>query len=65
MSRTVITSGTTLLTVLVLLVFGGEVLRAFAFTLFFGIIIGTYSSIFVASTLVYEYATKYHKKVEF
>lgn len=65
MSRTIITGGTTLLTVLVLMIFGGEVLRAFAFTLFFGIIIGTYSSIFVASTLVYEYATKYHKKVEF
>ncbi|MCW8803438.1 MAG: protein translocase subunit SecF [Ignavibacteriaceae bacterium] len=65
MSRTVITGGTTLLTVLVLMIFGGEVLRAFAFTLFFGIIIGTYSSIFVASTLVYEYATKYKKKVEF
>jgi preprotein translocase SecF subunit len=65
MSRTVITGGTTLLTVLVLMIFGGEVLRSFAFTLFFGIIIGTYSSIFVASTLVYEYATKYHKKVEF
>ena len=65
MSRTVLTGGTTLLTVLVLLIFGGEVLRSFAFTLFFGIIIGTYSSIFVASTLVYEYATKYNKKVEF
>jgi len=65
MSRTILTGGTTLLTVLVLLIFGGEVLRAFAFTLFFGIIIGTYSSIFVASTLVYEYATKYKKKVEF
>ena len=65
MSRTILTGGTTLLTVLVLLIFGGEVLRVFAFTLFFGIIIGTYSSIFVASTLVYEYATKYNKKVEF
>jgi preprotein translocase subunit SecF len=65
MSRTVLTGGTTLLTVLVLLIFGGEVLRGFAFTLFFGIIIGTYSSIFVASTLVYEYALKYNKKVEF
>lgn len=65
MSRTVITGGTTLLTVLVLMIFGGEVLRSFAFTLFFGIIIGTYSSIFVASTLVYEYALKYKKKVEF
>lgn len=65
MSRTVLTGGTTIITVLVLLIFGGEVLRAFAFTLFFGIIVGTYSSIFVASTLVYEYATKFKKKVEF
>ena len=65
MSRTILTGGTTLLTVFVLMIFGGEVLRAFAFTLLFGIIIGTYSSIFVASTLVYEYAVKYHKKVEF
>jgi preprotein translocase subunit SecF len=65
MSRTILTGGTTLLTVLVLLIFGGEVLRGFAFTLFFGIIIGTYSSIFVASTLVYEYALKYKKKLEF
>ncbi|MCG6912924.1 protein translocase subunit SecF [bacterium BMS3Abin03] len=65
MSRTVLTGGTTLLTVFVLLIFGGEVLRAFAFTLFFGIIIGTYSSIFVASALVYEYSIKYKKKLEF
>ena len=65
MSRTVLTGGTTLLTVFVSLIFGGEVLRAFAFTLFFGIIIGTYSSIFVASALVYEYSTKYKKKLEF
>ncbi len=65
MSRTVLTGGTTLLTVLALLIFGGEVLRAFAFTLFFGIIIGTYSSIFVASALVYEYSQKAGKKLEF
>lgn len=65
MSRTILTSGTTLLAVLVLLIFGGEVLKAFAFTLIFGTIIGTYSSIFVASSLVYEYSAKYKKKVEF
>jgi len=65
MSRTILTGGATLLTLLVLLVFGGEVLRAFAFTMFFGIIIGTYSSIFMATTLVYVYATKYKKKLEF
>ena len=40
-------------------------LKVFAFTLFFGVIIGTFSSIFVASALVYEYAQKYKKKLEF
>jgi len=65
MSRTILTGGATLLTLLVLLIFGGEVLRAFAFTMFFGIIIGTYSSIFVASSFVYEYARKFNKKLEF
>jgi preprotein translocase subunit SecF len=65
MSRTILTGGTTLLTIFVLLIFGGEVLRAFAFTLFFGIIIGTYSSIFVASALVLEYANRTKKKVQF
>jgi preprotein translocase subunit SecF len=65
MSRTILTSGTTLLTILVLMIFGGEVLRTFAFTLFFGIIIGTYSSIFVASALVLEYSNRSKKKVQF
>lgn len=65
MSRTILTGGTTLLAVLVIFIFGGEVLRAFAFTLAFGIIIGTYSSIFVASGLVLEYADRTKKKVEF
>ncbi len=65
MSRTIITSFTTLISVFVLLLFGGEVLRAFAFTLFFGIIIGTYSSIFVASTFVLDYVEKSKKKVQF
>ncbi len=65
MPRTIITSFTTLLATFVLLIFGGDVLRGFAFTLFFGVIVGTYSSIFVASALVYEYATKKNKKVQF
>lgn len=65
MSRTVLTGGSVLLTLIVLLIFGGEVLRSFAFTLFVGIVVGTYSSVYVASMFVYEYATKYHKKVEF
>lgn len=65
MSRTIITGITTLITISILMLIGGDVLRAFAFTLFFGIIIGTYSSIFVASAFVLEYATKTKKKVQF
>jgi len=52
LSRTVLTSGLTFLTVLSLFLFGGEVLRGFAFTLVVGIIVGTYSSISIASTVV-------------
>ncbi len=54
LSRTIITSGSTLLVVLVLFIFGGEVLRGFTFALLVGIGIGTYSSIFVASPVVIE-----------
>lgn len=46
LSRTIVTSGTTLLTVLALFFLGGEVIHAFSFTLLVGIVIGTYSSIF-------------------
>lgn len=49
MSRTAITSGTTFITVLGLYLFGGEVLQGFAFTMLVGIIVGTYSSVFIAS----------------
>ena len=54
LNRTLITSFTTLLVVVVLLTFGGEVLRGFSFTLLVGILVGTYSSIFIASSLVYD-----------
>ena len=52
LSRTVLTSGLTFLTVLALFFLGGEVLKGFAFTLVVGIIVGTYSSIFIASPIV-------------
>lgn len=54
LSRTVITSVTTLFVVSVLFIFGGEVLKGFAFALVLGVILGTYSSLFVASSLVVE-----------
>ena len=56
LSRTVITSGITFLTVLVLFIFGGEVLRGFSFALLIGILLGTYSSIFIATPLVVDLA---------
>jgi preprotein translocase subunit SecF len=49
LSRTIMTSGTTMLTVLALLFFGGEILRGFATALAIGIVVGTYSSIYIAS----------------
>jgi preprotein translocase subunit SecF len=51
LARTVITAGTTFLSVLSLYLFGGEVLRGFAFTMLVGIISGTYSTIFIASAI--------------
>ena len=44
---------TTLVAVLVLMTFGGEVIRDFTITLMFGVIVGTYSSIFIASPVLY------------
>ena len=58
LSRTIVTSGTTLLVVAVLFIFGGEVLRGFAFGLILGVTIGTYSSVFVASPVVVELRTR-------
>ena len=49
LSRTVITAGTTFLSVVALYIFGGEALRGFAFTLMVGIVAGTYSTVFIAS----------------
>ncbi len=54
LSRTFVTSGTTLIVVIILFLFGGEVLRGFSFALIVGILIGTYSSIFIASPIVVE-----------
>ncbi len=54
LSRTVITSGTVFITVFILLLFGGEVNRTFAFTFSVGVLTGTYSSIYVASAFVVD-----------
>lgn len=54
LSRTIITSGTTLLVVLALFLFGGASIKGFAFALLFGVLFGTYSSVFIASALVVD-----------
>jgi preprotein translocase subunit SecF len=55
LSRTIITSGTVMLTLVALLVFGGEVIREFALAMTVGIIAGTYSSIFIAAPILLEW----------
>lgn len=54
LSRTLMTSITTLLVLTALFIFGGEIIHAFAFTLIVGVLVGTYSSIYVASTTLLE-----------
>jgi len=53
LSRTIVTGITTLISLLAIMIFGGEVLFDFALALFLGLIVGTYSSIFVASPILY------------
>lgn len=58
LSRTILTSGTTFVTVLVLFIFGGEAMKDFSLAIMIGVLVGTYSSIFVASSLVYIWSKK-------
>lgn len=60
LSRTLMTSATTLLVLIALFIFGGEIIHGFAFTLIIGVVVGTYSSIYVASaTLLQMGVSKY------
>jgi len=54
LSRSINTSGTTIVVLLTIFIFGGEVIRGFAFALLAGVIVGTYSSVFVATPIAYE-----------
>ncbi|NQS96993.1 MAG: protein translocase subunit SecF [candidate division Zixibacteria bacterium] len=54
-SRTIVTSGTTLLVVLMLFIFGGQVIHDFAFALLIGVVIGTYSSMYIAAPILLEW----------
>jgi len=54
LARTINTSGTTLVVLLVIFIFGGEVIRGFVFALLIGVLVGTYSSLFTASPIAYD-----------
>jgi len=63
-SRTFSTSFSTILVLLIIFIFGGETIRGFIFAMLFGIVIGTYSSIFVAAPVTYELYKRKAKKEE-
>ncbi|VAV99695.1 Protein translocase subunit SecD [hydrothermal vent metagenome] len=58
LSRTVMTSVTTLLALLALFILGGDVIRGFVFAMIWGVIVGTYSSVFIASTILLRFGVK-------
>ena len=64
LSRTINTSGTTLVTLLAIVIFGGETIRGFIFALIIGVVVGTAATIFVASPLAYDLMSKRMKKAE-
>ena len=59
LARTIITSATTLLALLSIFILGGEILRGFSFAMILGVLIGTYSSIFVASPILKYFKVSY------
>ena len=62
LSRTLNTSLTTLIVLLTIFIFGGESIRGFMFALIIGVIIGTYSSVFIATPVMYDFHKERSKK---
>ena len=62
LARTINTSGTTLVTLLAIFIFGGATIRGFVFALLVGVIVGTYSSLFIATPLAYDMLPAKDKK---
>ena len=62
LSRTVITSLTTFFVIFILFLFGGEVIRGFSFAMLIGVLVGTFSSVFVASSLILDWQLKHGGK---
>ncbi len=64
LTRTIITSLTVFFTIFILLVFGGSSIKGFAFAMTVGVVVGTYSSIFIASPILVDFATKKAKEIQ-
>jgi SecD/SecF fusion protein len=64
LSRTVLTSFTTILALMALVIFGGEVIRGFTISMTWGVIVGTYSSVFIAAPILIFFGLKTREKVE-
>jgi SecD/SecF fusion protein len=64
LSRTLNTSGTTIMVLFIIFLFGGEVIRGFSFALMIGIIVGTYSSLFNATPIAYDLIMRQHKRAK-
>ena len=64
LGRTINTSLTTLIVLLAIFLFGGESIKGFMFALIIGVIVGTYSSLFVASPIMYDTTMKFDKKAK-
>ncbi len=64
LSRTINTSGTTLVVLIAIFIFGGEVIRGFIFAMLVGIMVGTYSSVFIATPVTFDSMSKIYKKKE-
>lgn len=62
LARTINTAGSTIVVLLAIFIFGGEVIRGFIFALLFGVIIGTFSSVFVATPVAYDFMRKSNEK---
>lgn len=64
LARTINTSVTTLMVLIIIFIFGGEVIRGFIFAMMIGIAVGTYSSLFVATPITYDLLNRQAKKAE-
>lgn len=62
LARTINTAGSTIVVLLAIFIFGGEVIRGFIFALLFGVVIGTFSSVFVATPVAYDFMRRSEKK---